>query len=200
MKSLSEQVGVAAPVLFEHVAQCVGFGLAHDAGAAVVTQVFDDHGGGGVGGDEEDFEGWLFGFLGQRFAPFVVGQEEFVIGEFLAVLLHGDVVFFEQGFVDGVAELFGEGEGRFAAGGGSDDEGEEVRVGGASVIYTFDAGETTGKDGKGACEEDVPFTGILEGLAAFEERGGEVRKDLGVEERSGEEEVVEVGLSRDEGR
>jgi hypothetical protein len=43
--------------LFKDVAEGVGFGLAHDARAAAVPQVLDDHRRGGVGGDEEDFEG-----------------------------------------------------------------------------------------------------------------------------------------------
>ena len=185
MEGFAEQVGVAAPVLFEDVAEGVSFGLTHDAGTAVIPQVFDDHGGGGIGRDEQDFEGWLFRFLGQRFTPFVVGHEEFVVGEFLAVLLHGEVVFFEQGFVDGVAELFGKGEGGFAAGCGGDDEGEQVRVGGSAVVHALDAGEAAGENGEGAGEEYVPFTGIVEGLAAFEERGREVGEDLVIKDWGG---------------
>ena len=168
MKSFAEQVGVAAPVLFEDVSQGVGFCLAHNACAAAVPQVLDDHGGGGVGGDEQDFERWFFGFLGKGLAQFVIGHEEFVVGEFLAVLLDGELVFLKEGFVDGVAQLLGKGEGRLATGSGGDDEGEEVRVGGASVVHALDAGQATGKDSEGAGEENVTFPWVIECLTTFE--------------------------------
>ena len=144
--------------------------------------MLDDHGGGGVGGMNRTLKGG-FRVPGEGSCPVCTGHEEFVVGEFLAVLLDGEPVFLKEGFVDGVAQLFGKGEGRLATGSGGDDEGEEVRVGGASVVHALDAGQATGKDSEGAGEgkRHVPVGHRMpDNLRVV---GKEVEEDLVVEER-----------------
>lgn len=175
LEGLAEAFGVVAVVGREGGGEGIAFGLEHEALFIVLTKGLVEGGGAGVGGDEEDAEGWCLGFVQ---VLLVIGG--IINGKFLFVLDILPFVLFPKGLVDGLCNGAAKGKAAFACRGVTGDEEEEIGIVDEFVVLAADTGEAGGDDGKGAEKEKVGiFGGFVAGDDLLEKVRERVREGVG---------------------